>query len=104
MKYTHLCAWKDHKTILIKALLKHTWDREVIQDRHNGFIMGKSCLTNLVAFYNDVTVSLDQGPSDNICLDFCKVFNTVPRNIHFSKWVRYVFWWMDYSVDKELFG
>lgn len=29
--------------------------REVVQDNHHGFNKGKSCITNLVAFYGSIT-------------------------------------------------
>ncbi|KAK4818742.1 hypothetical protein QYF61_018729 [Mycteria americana] len=52
----------------------------------HGFTEGKSCLTNLITFYDEVTGLADEGRAvDIVSLDFSKAFGTVSRNTFVEK-------------------
>ena len=96
--------------ILLEAMVRHMGNREVIQENQHGFTKGRSCITNLVTFYDGVAALMDKAKaSDVIYLEVSKVFDMVPHNIFVSRLERYAFdrwtfhWtsnWLQYQAQR----
>ena len=72
--------------ILLKALLRHMENKDEVISNQQSFTKGKSCLKNLVAFYDVVTASEDKERAiDIIYLDLFKTFDTIPYYILVTK-------------------
>ena len=59
---------------IMDFLIKH----KLINSSQHGFLKSKSCLTNLLCFFEEITKWVDEGsPVDIIYLDFQKAFYKV---------------------------
>ena len=68
------------ESIIKDKLVEHLQNFNLLNDSQHGFMKGKSCLTNLLDYLENVTKFLDQGdPLDVIYLDFAKAFDKVPH-------------------------
>jgi len=77
---------KTMEKFILEVIIKQVEEKKVIRSSQHGFTKGKSCLTNLIAFYNDVSGWVDEGRSmDVVYLYFSKAFNTVSHNIPLGK-------------------
>ena len=75
---SHVC--KVLESILRDYIVDHLDKHNLIGDSQHGFRKGRSCLTNLLLFMDDITQYVDKGyPVDIIYLDFAKAFDKVPH-------------------------
>ena len=66
---------RDH---MVEFLVKH----KLINTSQHGFLKARSCLTNLLCFFEEITKWVDDGPGspvDVVYLDFQKAFDKVPH-------------------------
>jgi len=72
---------KMMEQLILEVIIKQVEEKKVIRSSQHGFTKGKSCLTNLIAFYDGMTGWVDEGRAVNVVyLSFSKVFDTVSHN------------------------
>ena len=66
--------------------MKHLNKYSLIRNSQHGFTSGKSCLSNLLDFFEETINMLNKGEAvDLIYLDFAKAFDKVPHCTLFKK-------------------
>ena len=72
--------------LILSTIIQHMWDNQMIRPSQHGIMKGRSCLTNLISFYNRATCLLDEGKAvDVVYLDHSKAFDTVTHRILLAK-------------------
>ncbi|KAK4832714.1 LOW QUALITY PROTEIN: hypothetical protein QYF61_025175 [Mycteria americana] len=77
---------KIMERFILSALNRHVQATQGIRPSQHGFMKGRSCLTNLISFYDKVTRLVDEGKAvDVFYLDFSEAFDTVSHSILLEK-------------------
>jgi len=77
---------KMMEQLILKVINKQGEEKKVMRSSQHGFTKQKSCLTNLIAFYDGMTGWVDEGRAvDVVYLDFRKACDTVSHYILISK-------------------
>ncbi|MEW8544372.1 MAG: reverse transcriptase domain-containing protein, partial [Candidatus Thiodiazotropha sp.] len=72
------------------AIVDHMTVNNLFSVSQHGFISGKSCITQLLEFLEDITEEIDNGKDvDIIYLDFCKAFDKVAHQRLLKKIEKY---------------
>ena len=71
---------------ILSVLTGHVKDNKGIRPSQHGFMKGRSCFTNLISSYDQVTRLVDEEKDvDVISLDFSNVVDTVSHSIVLQK-------------------
>ena len=88
--------------------------KKVVRSSQHGFTKRKSCLTNLITVYDEMTGWVDEGRAVYVAyLNFSKAFDTVsynillgkPRNCGLDEWpVRWIENWLNHRTQRVVVG
>ena len=98
---------KVMEQVVLREITQHVRDNRGIRPSQHGFAKGRSCLTNLISFYDLVTRLVDEGKAvDVVCLDFGKAFDTVSHGLLLQKLAargldRYTLGWVGSWLERR---
>ena len=72
------------------AIVEHMTTNNLFSEAQHGFSKGKSCVTQLLEYLEDITEAMDnRNDVDVIYLDFCKAFDKIPHRRLLKKLEKY---------------
>ncbi|KAJ7428841.1 rna-directed dna polymerase from mobile element jockey-like [Willisornis vidua] len=77
---------KVMEQIILSGIKQHLQDGQGLRTSQHGFKKGRSCLINLISFYDQVTCLVDEGKTvDVVHLDLSKASDAVSHSILLEK-------------------
>ncbi len=98
---------KIMERFILRALTRQVRNNQGIRPSQHRFMKGRSCLTNLISFYDQVARLVDEGKAvDEVYLDFSKAFDTVSHSILLEKLAahgldRWILHWVKNWLDSR---
>ena len=77
---------KTFERVVRKAIIAHLVRHDLFNKSQHGFVLGRSCETQLIAYYSKILDSLEsKGIADAVYLDFAKAFDKCDHGVILHK-------------------
>ena len=85
-----LTPGKVTEQLILETICRHMNNKQIIRNSQHGFTKGKSLLTNLITFYDEMTGLVDKGRAVDIAyLNFSRAFDGAACKILADKLLLY---------------